>query len=71
MPLKPLKITFNLASRMVDPDKPIHLDGLLAWARVQQAIRADDPNLIILGITCPGKRNPGQFICLESVCSAF
>lgn len=53
MPLKPLKITFNLASRMVDPDKPIHLDGLLAWARVQQAIRADEPNPYNFGNNLP------------------
>lgn len=32
--MKPLKITFNLISPIVDNSQPLHLDALLAWAMV-------------------------------------
>lgn len=39
-----LKVTFTIDGCMFAPSFPIHLDGLLAWARVQEAIE-QDPNL--------------------------
>lgn len=43
--MTPLKIDFKLASPVVvDSEYPIHLDGLLAWARVKEAEEGGDPN---------------------------
>lgn len=35
--MQPIKVTFHLVSPMVAPDRPIHLDALLAWAAVHRA----------------------------------
>lgn len=43
--MTPLKIEFQLGTPVViDSEYPIHLDGLLAWSRVQEAIRLGDTN---------------------------
>lgn len=39
---EPLRITFTLGSPMVEPEDPIHLDALLAWASVDKAREAGD-----------------------------
>lgn len=40
--MTPLRITWRLLTPVVVPDSPIHLDGLLSWARVQEAMEAGD-----------------------------
>lgn len=40
---KPLRIEFTLANPVKAPSHPIHLDGLLAWAAVQEGIDAGVP----------------------------
>lgn len=37
----PLKVTFHLSAPMIRPEQPIHLDGLLAYAVVQESLIAD------------------------------
>lgn len=46
--MTPLRVTFHLASAVVEGDYPIHLDDLIAWATVDeklQGARPDDPSL--------------------------
>jgi CRISPR type IV-associated protein Csf3 len=38
--MKPIRIDFDLASPVIEPTYPMHLDGLLAWAAVDEAIEA-------------------------------
>lgn len=42
---QPFEVTIRLATPMIVPRTPLHLDGLLAWARVQEARDAgeDEP----------------------------
>jgi CRISPR type IV-associated protein Csf3 len=42
--MTPLAVTFRLGSAMRQPENPIHLDALLAWAVVDEATEAGHPD---------------------------
>lgn len=43
--MEPCRVTFRFANLVSVSDSPTHLDGLLAWASVEQARRNDDADL--------------------------
>lgn len=42
--MTPLRVTFHLASAVVEGDYPIHLDDLIAWAKVDEQLHAAKPD---------------------------
>jgi len=42
--MKPLRITFNLSTPMVVPERPLHLDGILGAAMFRVAVRGNSPD---------------------------
>jgi CRISPR type IV-associated protein Csf3 len=44
--MEPLRIEFDLVTPMVVPKRPLHLDALLAFARVDEALTAKDPEAL-------------------------
>ena len=40
--MKPLRIAWQLATPIIVPDAPIHLDSVLSWARVDEATQAGE-----------------------------
>ena len=40
--MEPLRITFDMGTPVIVPDTPIHLDGLLSWARVDEGTAGDE-----------------------------
>ena len=56
--MEPLRVTFRFANLVSTSDTPLHFDGLLAWASVEQARRRGETNLDLaasdLPLACEG-----------------
>src|SRR4051812_41174998 len=54
--MEPLRIRFSFANLVSVSDQPLHLDGLLAWAAVEQARRRGETDLDRAAETLPLSR---------------
>jgi CRISPR type IV-associated protein Csf3 len=51
--MEPLRVEFKFANLVSISDQPLHLDGLLAWAAVEQARRDGEEDLDRAAVTLP------------------
>ena len=54
--MTPLRITWKLATSVIVPDAPIHLDSLLSWARVDEATQTGEARPLDLQHDLPLER---------------